>query len=152
MIGHKIKRYRELRNYSQDYLASKLGISQNAYSKIETNQTKLRVDRLKQIAAALEIPEEELINSETSIVFNNGHFEKNNIAHSQIFHEAQKLIYENTIEHLKEELKRERMQNEKRIGKIMEQFKASSKEKESLVELLRDMGKILSDIKIPDRK
>jgi len=146
MIGHKIKRYRELRNYSQDYLANKLGISQNAYSKIETNQTKLRVDRLKQIAAALEIPEEELINNETSIVFNNGHFEKNNIAHSQIFHEAQKLLYESTIEdlkstihHLREELALGHKERESELA-------LGRKERESLIEFLKETIKVNQSI------
>ena len=53
-VGERIKRLREERNYSQQYLAGKLGISQKAYSKIETNQTRLSVDSLLKIAEILE--------------------------------------------------------------------------------------------------
>lgn len=35
VVASNIRKIRELRNYTQDYLAAKLGISQNAYSKIE---------------------------------------------------------------------------------------------------------------------
>ena len=43
-IGTRIKNLREKKNYTQDYLAQKLGITQKAYSKIEANQTRLPVD------------------------------------------------------------------------------------------------------------
>jgi transcriptional regulator with XRE-family HTH domain len=51
-------------NYTQEYLAAKLNISQNAYSKIELGYTKITVERLFQIADILEINVVELINSE----------------------------------------------------------------------------------------
>ena len=38
-IGTKIKNIRELRNYTQDYMAEKLGITQAGYSKIERGET-----------------------------------------------------------------------------------------------------------------
>jgi transcriptional regulator with XRE-family HTH domain len=43
------------KNYSQDYLACKLKISQNAYSKIELGYTKMSLDKLVIIAEVLEI-------------------------------------------------------------------------------------------------
>ena len=36
MFGEKIKMIRELRGFSQENVAAKLGIAQNAYSRIET--------------------------------------------------------------------------------------------------------------------
>jgi transcriptional regulator with XRE-family HTH domain len=62
MNKNKLRKYRELRNYSQEYLADQLGISQNAYSKVESSQTKLTVSRLKMIASILEVSEEDLLN------------------------------------------------------------------------------------------
>jgi transcriptional regulator with XRE-family HTH domain len=44
------------KNYSQDYIAKKLGISQKAYSKIENNETRLNVEALLSISEILEIP------------------------------------------------------------------------------------------------
>ncbi|GAA4315262.1 hypothetical protein GCM10023149_11790 [Mucilaginibacter gynuensis] len=53
-VANKIRRMREDRNYSQDYLAAKLGISQNAYSKIELGYSQVTIERLYRIAEVLE--------------------------------------------------------------------------------------------------
>ncbi len=45
---------RETMNYTQAYVAGKLGISQNAYSKIESGQTNFTVRRLYEIVHILE--------------------------------------------------------------------------------------------------
>ncbi|NVM63938.1 transcriptional regulator with XRE-family HTH domain [Mucilaginibacter sp. SG538B] len=63
-IAANIRHTREGLNYTQEYLAAKLGISQNAYSKIELGYTKITVERLFQIAAILEIEVAELIDTE----------------------------------------------------------------------------------------
>jgi transcriptional regulator with XRE-family HTH domain len=52
-IAANIRDKREYRNYTQEYLAAKLEISQNAYSKIELGYTKITVERLFQIADVL---------------------------------------------------------------------------------------------------
>ena len=57
----RIRLLRQLKGYSQNYMALKLGISQRAYSKLETNKVELTVKRLKQIANVLEIEAGELI-------------------------------------------------------------------------------------------
>ena len=54
-IAAKIRTKREKKNYTQEYLAYKLSISQNAYSKIELGYTKITLERLFQIAEILEI-------------------------------------------------------------------------------------------------
>lgn len=54
-VSDKIRTHRETRNYTQEYVASKLGISQNAYSKIELGYTRITVERLCHIALILEV-------------------------------------------------------------------------------------------------
>lgn len=54
-VAGNIRKIREFRDYTQDYLAAKLKISQNAYSKIELGYSKLTVDRLFQISSILEV-------------------------------------------------------------------------------------------------
>ena len=54
-VADNIKKARLYRNYSQDYLALKLSISQNAYSKIELGYTRVTMERLFVIAEVLEI-------------------------------------------------------------------------------------------------
>ena len=61
MPGHVIKKYREMRNYSQKYVASKMGMSQNAYSKIENNITGLTVHHVKELSKILEVPITDLL-------------------------------------------------------------------------------------------
>jgi transcriptional regulator with XRE-family HTH domain len=53
-ITNKIRLRREKMNYTQAYVAGKLGISQNAYSKIESGQTNFTVKRLYEIVNILE--------------------------------------------------------------------------------------------------
>jgi len=55
-VWETIRETRLKKNFSQDYLAKKLGISQKAYSKIENNETRLNVETLMNISAILEVP------------------------------------------------------------------------------------------------
>ena len=63
-MGENIRAIRLMRNYSQDYLALKLKISQNAYSKIELGRTKVSVEKLLTIADVLDVDACELIHPE----------------------------------------------------------------------------------------
>lgn len=60
-VAANIRKVREYRNYTQDYLAAKLEISQNAYSKIELGYSKITLDRLFHIALILEVVVQELL-------------------------------------------------------------------------------------------
>jgi len=60
-VAANIRKVREYRNYTQDYLAAKLEISQNAYSKIELGYSKITLDRLFHIALILEVEVMELL-------------------------------------------------------------------------------------------
>ena len=70
-IGYKIKKIRELRNYSQEYIAERLGISQVSYSRVETGQTKMDLNRLQDIAKVLDIDPIFLLTFDDSVIFNN---------------------------------------------------------------------------------
>ena len=106
MITQKIRRLRELRNYRQEYMAEQLGISQNAYSRLETGETKLDVERLRKIAEVLEVGVEDLFNPE-ALVFNTHNQQGSNglhVEHHQtgISEEALRLITERYEAHLAE--------------------------------------------------
>lgn len=68
MTGQKLRLLREFRNYSQEYIAEKLGITQNAYSRIENNQTKLTAERLGRLAVILNIPPIELLSDKEPVI------------------------------------------------------------------------------------
>lgn len=63
-VAFNIRKIREHRNYTQEYLAAKLNISQNAYSKIELGYTKITLERLFHIAVILETDPVDLISFE----------------------------------------------------------------------------------------
>jgi len=67
-IGDNIKKIRELKNYSQEYVAQELGISQSTYARIESGTIVPKIDRLQRIAEILEIDVSFLLS--TSNVFN----------------------------------------------------------------------------------
>ncbi len=55
MYGERIKYFRKQKGLSQAAVASKLNIEPAAYSKIETNRTRLATDVLENIATILDI-------------------------------------------------------------------------------------------------
>jgi GAF domain-containing protein len=66
-VATKIRSARLEKNYSQDYLAYKLKISQNAYSKIECGYTKASLEKLSVIAEVLEVKLNSLIGTVEAI-------------------------------------------------------------------------------------
>ena len=53
LIGRNIRRHREMAEMKQEVLANTLGISASALSQIETGKTDVSVERIEQIAEAL---------------------------------------------------------------------------------------------------
>ena len=53
-VGNNIRTVRLLRGYSQDYLAYKLKISQNAYSKLELGYVRIKLETMITIAVVLQ--------------------------------------------------------------------------------------------------
>lgn len=100
----KIKQLRELKNFTQEYMAGQLGLSTRAYSKIETGETQLTVNRLNEISAILGITPVEVLGFDDKQVFNNCKQEGNiGINHINL---PEKLIqqYEETIQSLKNQI------------------------------------------------
>ena len=71
-LGENIKKLRELKNYTQQYLADELGISLSGYGKIERDQTEITMARLLEIAKILEIDLFSLIHFNGNDLFKNG--------------------------------------------------------------------------------
>jgi transcriptional regulator with XRE-family HTH domain len=63
-IPNNIRNARLMRNYSQDYLAMKLKMSQNGYSKIELGYTQLSLSKFLIIAEVLEVDVMDLLSDE----------------------------------------------------------------------------------------
>lgn len=109
MYGEKIKIIRELRGFSQEYMANKLEVAQNTYSKIETGQTKLTAEMLKKISDLLGVSPVDILSNQPAII----NFESNQgtqgIGHIEHFYTFQREFVEkmvaskdSEIQHLKE--------------------------------------------------
>ncbi|MGD1841442.1 MAG: helix-turn-helix domain-containing protein [Thermonemataceae bacterium] len=122
-IGDKIRKKRISLDYSQAYIAEELGISQNAYSKIESNQTKsFTLDRLYKIAEILETDVAYLLDIERNIIINASGSNYNSTISGAINN-----IPDRMIDMLKEEL--ENIKEEKsRLIKIIEKLTTTDKE------------------------
>jgi transcriptional regulator with XRE-family HTH domain len=68
MIHHNLKKLREFRNYSQDFMAKKLGKSQNAYSKMENGRTKIKEEEIIKLAELLEVTTTQLLSDDTILI------------------------------------------------------------------------------------
>ncbi len=104
-IGQKIKKVRELRNYTQEYMAEKLGLSQNGYGKMEREDSDISVTRLTQIAEILEVNLLDLLTfDENKLFFNITHNTTGNgIAIYAALTDKERDLYEKMISQLKEE-------------------------------------------------
>lgn len=62
-IGNNIRKLREKRNYSQEYVAHMLQVSQSTFSKIEKGQVRIDIHRLIKLANVLDVSPESLLDS-----------------------------------------------------------------------------------------
>lgn len=67
-VGKNIRSLRTQRNWSQEDVASRLGISIPAFSKIETGVTDVNLSRLEQIAKIFEVSVVHLLTLDNSII------------------------------------------------------------------------------------
>jgi transcriptional regulator with XRE-family HTH domain len=107
MYGEKIKIIRELRGFSQEYMACELGIAQNTYSKMETGQTKLSADILKKVAEILGVSPMDILSNQPAIInFESNHGAQGHIEHFYTYQrelvEKMMASKESEIQHLKD--------------------------------------------------
>ncbi|MCF6184283.1 MAG: helix-turn-helix domain-containing protein [Bacteroidales bacterium] len=105
-IASKIRKIRELKGFSQEYMATQLGISQVAYSKFEKDDKYVNFEKLRNISKILEIDPLKLITFDESHVFNNTNQQGGNAASVMLQNcsENERKLYEEQISHLKKEV------------------------------------------------
>jgi transcriptional regulator with XRE-family HTH domain len=65
--GERIRKYRHLSNYTQEFMASKIGIDTSNYTRIELGQTSITLQRLHAIAQILNLEPEVLFLDESKL-------------------------------------------------------------------------------------
>jgi transcriptional regulator with XRE-family HTH domain len=115
-----IRLIRESNGFSQEYVAAKLEITQQAYSNIEKNPENSSIKRLKQISEVLSVPVTSLIGETEHYIQQN--FQQQGgqaatIIHVQGIPENERQLYERYIEQLKSEIQMlKSMLNQKQSG------------------------------------
>jgi transcriptional regulator with XRE-family HTH domain len=98
-VGSNIKKLRELRNYTQEYMAEALKITQAGYSKIEKDGTDITFKKLVQIAEILEVKLADILEFDEKLVFNFSENQGNSSNGLVINNETQtKELYERLLE------------------------------------------------------
>jgi transcriptional regulator with XRE-family HTH domain len=103
----KLKNLRELKNFTQEYMAQQLGLTTRAYSKIESGETQLTINRLNEISKILNVDPIEALGIENQNILNNCSQEGNyNTIGKSIYQLPEKLIeqYEKRIQQLESEV------------------------------------------------
>ncbi|MBY0434814.1 MAG: helix-turn-helix domain-containing protein [Cyclobacteriaceae bacterium] len=103
-----------MKGISQEYLATQMEITPQAYGKIEREETKLDFNRLEVIAKLLQVDPLDIVNFDESQVFNNtfnnhSPHQKNFILHNQ---EQMGPLIEKTLSVLQDEIQHLRHSNE----------------------------------------
>ncbi len=115
-----IRLIRESNGFSQEFVAAKLEITQQAYSNIEKNPENSSIKRLKQISEVLSVPVTSLIGETEHYIQQN--FQQQGgqaatIIHVQGIPENERQLYERYIEQLKSEIQMlKSMLNQKQSG------------------------------------
>lgn len=68
-IGLKIRKVRELKDFSQGFVADKLSVSQSTYSDIENGKQTISKEKLEKIADVLGVTPEMIENFSEHVVF-----------------------------------------------------------------------------------
>ena len=101
-IGLNIRKSREKRGFSQEYVAEKLGINQSTYGKLERDISNITLDRLFKIANVLEEDVANLLDIGKKNIFNsqtnqgNGYVETINNDYKAMVEEL-RLVYEKML-------------------------------------------------------
>jgi transcriptional regulator with XRE-family HTH domain len=105
-ISDNIRILRENLGFSQDYIASQLEITQQAYSGIEKNPEKTSLKRLKDIAAVLQVSVVSLIGEDETFILNNFHQQGGSAINNFDYKpsNSERHIYEKLIQEQKEEI------------------------------------------------
>jgi transcriptional regulator with XRE-family HTH domain len=120
-IGSKIKKLRELKNYTQEYMAHQLHLSVNGYGKIERNDVDVTIGRLEEIAKILETDVMQILAFDEKMIFNVNQGNNNIYGLFQTQKVATDEGFKQLIAHLQDENKFLRTENQRLTGLIMNQ-------------------------------
>lgn len=99
-IGTKIKKLRELRNFTQSYMANRLEVTQSTYCRYENNETELSMLVVENIANVLSVSKEAILHFEEKKLFQ---YIEMMVECDNLHSVKEKELYEALIQSLKKE-------------------------------------------------
>lgn len=96
MHGAKIKAFRMMRGFSQDYMADRLAVTQATYSKIEGNKQKATPEQLDKIAKELGVTIADITSNEPIVILNQAS-NQGAQGHIEHFYADQKELYQKML-------------------------------------------------------
>jgi len=103
-IGLNIRKIRELKGFSQEYMSQKLEISQRQYSRLENNESDIALSRLTLIGEILEVTPQQLLGFDEKFIFQNCENACGTHQYNYAFSEKEREQYEKRILHLEGEI------------------------------------------------
>ena len=113
-VGDRIKKFREMRNFTQEHVAQELKMTPQGYGKIERNEVDITIQRLSNIAKILDTTIPDIFGFDESFVFHNQECKYYGVNHTQA--EFIKEVYESRITDLQAEIQYLRGVLEKTLG------------------------------------
>lgn len=101
--GFNIRKQREKKGFSQEYMANSLDISQASYARLENEDTKVTVERLYKIAEILELNISEFLDIDKVSIHTQNNSDNAN-GYVQNLHIESKEIYEKLIQSKDEQI------------------------------------------------
>ena len=123
MAASKLKIFRELNDFTQQHVADVLGITQNTYSRLEHNPSKITAEQAEKLSELYKITVSDLLTNDAPIIFSNTNstIDKNGYFSSN--YEFQKDSFEREIQSLKEGFAREIRNLKEEVDYLREQNK-----------------------------
>jgi transcriptional regulator with XRE-family HTH domain len=119
-VGFKIKKLRELNNIKQEEMAHRLGMSQSAYSRLESGDSKVDIPKLERIAAEFSMKLDELLSFDEKQLLNGYHHQvsgKGSLNSDQKeevdFYRKQLEAKDKVIDYLQSEISRLQQENQR---------------------------------------
>ena len=103
-IGLKIRQLREGRNLSQENMAEALKISVTGYGKIERNEVDINIERLQEIAQALQTKPEDILAFDEKYIFNSYDKSTAQVINNHSVSDPERKLYESHIAFLNEKI------------------------------------------------
>jgi transcriptional regulator with XRE-family HTH domain len=106
-LSETIRLIRESKGFSQDYVAQKMKITQQAYSQMEKKPENMTLGRLKKLAGVFDVSILTLIGEDNPYYQSNFNQQGGQAATQMVFHQESmdtNTLYERLIEQLKQEI------------------------------------------------